>query len=774
MENMKRTWKQRIAYILALLLSVTGIAGGTAFTLPELSHRGMSVVYADTAVTPSSVTASFSTSSIEIGTADSNGKEFVGTVTVGFNQSVTPSEVESTIKSALANSTIDPASATKLTIGTPEYTLQSSQSSGTSVIFDVKIKVTSTGATAGNTTIKYTPKCSDTVSGSEVKLTISVKEDDASDPDTGDNTDDVDATVQSVSSSFENGTIASDENDTTVTGTVTVTFDKAVTPSEVESKLNNSTVQVTEGAFAGTATIQTISAAAGNAEKEVVYTIPIKITRGTGAGISTITFTPKYGDAAYEKKTFTVEVEEEESPQDPSDDDTISVSKLVFGLITGIDDDANVTSYEKLGEEDLASPISSWEDLSDQVAPKTEESTAGKYNIYNDKYLFSQMEVETDTNTAYLYYTEIVAEVNANELKDGSGTNTTINGVSVTTGAVVDEDLPTIAVTVEESGLIDTITDAYLSAEESDALDNGASLILYVEAEKMEESAVPAADLTQINSIRSGRTACLYLDLSFIAQVTGFSGHKVTDTGDDKISVSVNPPSGLPSVASGRARHYDVIRVHDGTPKLMIGGNGTASTPVKFKTDKFSTYALTYNDMTVSTTTSGSSSSSSSYSRSSSSSGGGGGGGGSSIGKVRSSGTSKAYYSKIGKKSLRYNMSALGMSAKKASVPATVKINKKTYKVTSVASYAFVGYDKLTTLTIGKNVKRINSSAFSGCKSLKSLTINSKKLTAKKIKGALKGSSIKTIYVPADKVDAYKKIFTKSNVGVKVTVKAKK
>ena len=49
-----------------------------------------------------------------------------------------------------------------------------------------------------------------------------------------------------------------------------------------------------------------------------------------------------------------------------------------------------------------------------------------------------------------------------------------------------------------------------------------------------------------------------------------------------------------------------------------------------------------------------------------------------------------------------------------------------------------------------------------------------KKLTAKNIQGALKGSAVKTVYVPADKVQAYKKIFTKKNTGSKnkISVKA--
>ena len=207
-------------------------------------------------------------------------------------------------------------------------------------------------------------------------------------------------------------------------------------------------------------------------------------------------------------------------------------------------------------------------------------------------------------------------------------------------------------------------------------------------------------------------------------------------------------------------------------------------------TSQFSTYALTYStkDVTLksASTTANSSSSSTGNSTTSKSvttttssartSSGGGGGNGTSIGKVRSSGTSKAYYKKTGKSSVKYTVTAVSDSAKTATVPATVKVGKQTYNVTAISSYALSGYYKLTSVTIGKNVKKIGKNAFSGDTKLSSITVNSKKLTAKNIKGAFKGASIKTVYVPADKVQAYKKVFTKKITGNKnkIAVKAKK
>ena len=139
-------------------------------------------------------------------------------------------------------------------------------------------------------------------------------------------------------------------------------------------------------------------------------------------------------------------------------------------------------------------------------------------------------------------------------------------------------------------------------------------------------------------------------------------------------------------------------------------------------------------------------------------------------------GLSKAGYVKTGKGSVRYDLCMIGYKAKSAKVPDTVKIGKKIYKVTAVASGAFYGYDRLKTVTVGSQVKRIGGSAFSGCGKLKTLVINSKKLTKAGVKGSLKGSAVNKILCPQKVMKRYKKAFTKKNaksVG-RVAVKRKK
>lgn len=102
----------------------------------------------------------------------------------------------------------------------------------------------------------------------------------------------------------------------------------------------------------------------------------------------------------------------------------------------------------------------------------------------------------------------------------------------------------------------------------------------------------------------------------------------------------------------------------------------------------------------------------------------------------------------------------------KATIPAAVKIKGKTYKVTAIKAKACKDNKKLTSVTIGKNVKKIGAKAFYNCKKLKSIVIHTKKLTAGNVgTDAWKGLSAKVkITYPNEKKAAYKKIFQKKGL----------
>lgn len=127
-------------------------------------------------------------------------------------------------------------------------------------------------------------------------------------------------------------------------------------------------------------------------------------------------------------------------------------------------------------------------------------------------------------------------------------------------------------------------------------------------------------------------------------------------------------------------------------------------------------------------------------------------------------------------------------------IPATVKINGYSFKVTAIGSKAFYKNSKLKKVTVGNNVSKIGASAFASDKSLttvtlgtgittiegkaffqdaklKSINLKSGKLKTVK-KQAFKGIANKAkIDVPNKKAKSYKKLFKSAGLPAKATVK---
>ena len=102
-------------------------------------------------------------------------------------------------------------------------------------------------------------------------------------------------------------------------------------------------------------------------------------------------------------------------------------------------------------------------------------------------------------------------------------------------------------------------------------------------------------------------------------------------------------------------------------------------------------------------------------------------------------------------------------------VPATISVEGKTYKVTSIASNAFKGNRKLKNVIIGTNVKTIGKNAFSNCVALKKITVKSKELTSVGKKALQKINAKCKIIVPKSMYSKYVKLFR--GKGQKKTVK---
>lgn len=116
---------------------------------------------------------------------------------------------------------------------------------------------------------------------------------------------------------------------------------------------------------------------------------------------------------------------------------------------------------------------------------------------------------------------------------------------------------------------------------------------------------------------------------------------------------------------------------------------------------------------------------------------------------------------KVTKAGAEVSLIKTNKKAKRVTIPAVIKVNGVTYKVTSIGAKAFNGNKKLTKIIISTNIKKISNNAFYKCKSLKTVTIKSVLLTKKTAnKKAFKGISRKmVIKVPKKMKKAYVKMF---------------
>lgn len=129
----------------------------------------------------------------------------------------------------------------------------------------------------------------------------------------------------------------------------------------------------------------------------------------------------------------------------------------------------------------------------------------------------------------------------------------------------------------------------------------------------------------------------------------------------------------------------------------------------------------------------------------------------------------KGTYKVTGKDTLEFTK-ATGSTT--VTIVKTVKVDGKSYKVTSVAAKALKNNKKVKKVVIGSNITKIGAEAFSGCKNLKTISILSSKLKSVG-KNAIKNINKKaTISCPKKKKAAYKKLF-KSRTGYKKTMKIK-
>ena len=136
--------------------------------------------------------------------------------------------------------------------------------------------------------------------------------------------------------------------------------------------------------------------------------------------------------------------------------------------------------------------------------------------------------------------------------------------------------------------------------------------------------------------------------------------------------------------------------------------------------------------------------------------------------------TASATYIVTDEAEVEYSEVADEVTASTISIPKTITVNGKVFKVTAIGEGAFKGNKNIKKVTIGSNINEIGEYAFYGCKKLKTIVINTKSLNSSRIgSNAFKKLPTNvTIKAPKSKTKSYKKFFKKYGLGSKAKFKA--
>ena len=112
----------------------------------------------------------------------------------------------------------------------------------------------------------------------------------------------------------------------------------------------------------------------------------------------------------------------------------------------------------------------------------------------------------------------------------------------------------------------------------------------------------------------------------------------------------------------------------------------------------------------------------------------------------------------IGKNNTVEYIKSTNKNAVDITIPASIELNGKTFKVTSIRKGAFKNNQKLKSIKIGKNIKTIGKQAFSGCTNLKNVEMG-KNITTIEANAFNKCHSLTIITIPAKVKKIGKKAF---------------
>ena len=143
------------------------------------------------------------------------------------------------------------------------------------------------------------------------------------------------------------------------------------------------------------------------------------------------------------------------------------------------------------------------------------------------------------------------------------------------------------------------LVEKLLTDDERSEAAKGAQVKVYLQVEDI-SAAAPAAHVAEAEEKAGDDTIGMYLDIDLFKQIGNSDAKQVTET-SGTVSITITIPENLINTDPSVVRSYKIIRVHEDENGNLItdvieGVFDPETNSFTFETDKFSTYALAYND----------------------------------------------------------------------------------------------------------------------------------------------------------------------------------
>ena len=134
-----------------------------------------------------------------------------------------------------------------------------------------------------------------------------------------------------------------------------------------------------------------------------------------------------------------------------------------------------------------------------------------------------------------------------------------------------------------------------LTAEDKKAIKNGEDIVIYLEVDNADETVSDDDKKKTEEVISEGMNIGMYLDVNLFKKVGNRNPQKITETVDD-IWITIRIPDELLLHKEGITRVYNIVRVHNNKAEIIDGIFDERKNEFRFRTDKFSSYAIIYTD----------------------------------------------------------------------------------------------------------------------------------------------------------------------------------